>query len=89
MTNEVVLTQSTFSDEGTVGFGVVYIVDTDSAAPQVRLATVDFSTNAESTINVRPGEMFQVAGETWQLAEVRKPAEPGWAVVLRRVSPPG
>jgi Family of unknown function (DUF6406) len=89
MTDEIVLTQSRFTDEGTVGFGVVYIMDADSPAPQVQLATVDFSTNSESTINVRCGDTFQVAGETWQLSEVRKPAEPDWAVVLRRVSTAG
>lgn len=85
MLDEVTLTQSAFADLDTVGFGVAYVLDRDTAAPRVGLATVDFATDAEGTIEVRPGEPFQVAGEIWQVAEVRDPTEPDWAVVLRRV----
>lgn len=85
MIDDVVLTQSAFADLDTVGFGVAYVLDRDTAVPRVGLATVDFSTNAENTVELRPGEAFQIAGETWQLTEVRKPTEPDWAVVLRRV----
>jgi hypothetical protein len=85
MLDEVILGQSGFADLDSVGFGVAYLLDRDSAAPRVGLATVDFATSAEDTVEIRPGDIFQVAGETWQLAEVRKPAEPDWAVILRRV----
>lgn len=85
MLDEITLTQSAFADLDTVGFGVAYVLDRDTAAPRVGLATVDFATDAEGTIEVRPGEAFEVAGETWQVAEVRDPTEPDWAVVLRRV----
>lgn len=88
MINEVTLTQSAFADLDTVGFGVAYVLGRDTPAPRVGLATVDFSTQAEDTIEVRPGESFQVAGETWQVTEVRKPTEPDWAVVLRRAGVP-
>jgi hypothetical protein len=82
--DEVVLRQSEFADADTVGFGVAYLRDRDSV-PRVGLATVDFATKAEDTVAVQPGESFQVAGELWQLTEVRKPAERDWQVVLRRV----
>lgn len=85
MMDEVTLTQSAFADLDTVGFGVAYVLDRDTAVPLVGLATVDFATDAEGTIEVRPGQAFQVAGETWQVAEVRKPTEPDWEVVLRHV----
>lgn len=84
MINEVALTQSAFADLDTVGFGVAYILDRDTV-PRVGLATVDFATNAEARIEVRPGESFQIAGEVWQVAEVHQATQPDWAVVLRRV----
>jgi hypothetical protein len=80
----VVLRQSEFADAGSAGFGVAYIRDRDRT-PQVGLAIVDFATKAEDTVAVRPGESFGVAGEVWQLAEVRNPAQRDWEVVLRRV----
>jgi hypothetical protein len=85
MLNEVVLTQSTFADLDTVGFGVAYIADPETV-PRVGLATVDFSTDAEDRVELRPGESFQIAGEVWQLAEVRDATQPDWAVLLRRIS---
>ena len=80
---DVVLTQSAFADLDSVGFGVAYITDRDTA-PLVGLATVDFATDAEDTIEVRPGQSFRIAGQIWQLVEVRKPTRPDWAVVLRQ-----
>jgi hypothetical protein len=81
---DAVLTQSAFADLDSVGFGVAYILDRDTA-PIVGLATVDFATGAEDTIEVRPGQTFWIAGQTWQLAEVRQPTRPDWVVVLRRL----
>jgi hypothetical protein len=83
--DEVILGQSGFADLDTVGFGVAYVLERDSAAPRVGLATVDLATSAEDTVEIQPGDTFQVGGETWQLAEFRKPAEPDWSIVLRRV----
>jgi hypothetical protein len=84
MIDEVELRQSSFADLDSVGFAVAYILDPDTT-PRVGLATVDFSTRAEERIELRPGESFQIAGQTWQVAEVRKPAAPDWTVVLRRL----
>jgi hypothetical protein len=84
MLNEIHLMQSTFADLDTVGFGVAYMTDRETV-PRVGLATVDFSTQAEGRVELRPGESVEVGGEVWQLAEVRNPTEPDWAVVLRRV----
>lgn len=82
--DDVVLTQSAFVDLDSVGFGVAYIRDRDSA-PVVGLATVDFTADAEDTIELVPGQRFPIAGQTWMLAEVRRPTQPGWAVILRQL----
>jgi hypothetical protein len=84
MLNEIRLSQSTFTELDTVGFGVVDILDT-GAVPVVVLAAVDCATNAERTVELRPGESVEIAGEVWQLAEIRDPAEEDWTVVLRQV----
>jgi hypothetical protein len=83
--NEIVLRQSDFEDCDTAGFGVSHIRDRDTV-PVVSLATVDFSNDAEGTVELRAGESFQIAGETWQLTEVRSPATRDWAVFLRRTA---
>ena len=85
MRNEIRLTHSAFAELVTVGFGVIDILDTTSSDPVVVLATVDCATDAENTAELRPGESVEVAGEVWQLAEVRNPTEEDWEVVLRRI----
>ena len=85
MLNEIDLTWSESAELGTVGFTVAYLLDRETV-PRVGLVTIDFSRNAEERIELRPGDSFQVGGETWQLAEVRNPTEKDWAVVLRRVN---
>lgn len=82
--DDIELTQSAFAREGSVGFGVAYLLDL-ATSPRVGLATVDFTTNEEGTVELRSGETFQVSGEMWQLTEVRDPTEPDWVVVLRRI----
>jgi Family of unknown function (DUF6406) len=84
MLDVVELRQSSFADLDTVGFGVAYIRDR-AAEPRVGLATVDFTTDAEDEIEVGQGDSFEVAGEVWRVADVRRPTEPDWVVVLRRV----
>jgi hypothetical protein len=82
--DEVVLTQSVFVDRDSVGFAVAYIKDRDTI-PVVGLATVDFGTDDEDRVELGVGQPFQIAGQTWQITEIRNPTDPDWAVVLRRI----
>jgi hypothetical protein len=84
MIGKVVLTQSTFEVEGPVGFAVAYLKDRDTV-PVVGLATVDFGTDDEGRVELRAGEPFQVAGQVWQISEIRNPNNPDWVVVLQRI----
>jgi len=84
MTEELEMRPSEFADLDSVGFGIMYIKDRE-AVPSVAVATVDFATDEEATHEVQPGQPFRVAGQTWQVAEVRYPPDAEWVVVLRRV----
>jgi hypothetical protein len=47
---------------------------------------VDLATDDEAEHDVHRGEPFDVAGQTWQVTEIRRPALVEWEVVLSRVS---
>jgi Family of unknown function (DUF6406) len=84
MTGQVRLTQSTFKRDGPAGFAVAYLKDRGTV-PVVGLATVDFGTDDEDRVELRAGEPFQVAGQMWQISEIRNPTTPDWVVVLQRI----
>jgi hypothetical protein len=84
MIRDALLTQSAFVVRGPVGFAVAYLKDRDTV-PVVGLATVDFGSDEEDRVELRAGEPFQVAGQVWQISEIRNPAADDWVVLLQRI----
>jgi hypothetical protein len=80
---KIELRPSHFVDADQVGFGIAYIRN-PSKGPTVGVATVDYSTGAENTVEVRPREPFQVGGQTWQVTRIRNASSDDWTIVLRR-----
>jgi Family of unknown function (DUF6406) len=86
---------SQFVETDSIGFGVAFITHRDTV-PLVSVIAVDLDTDEESRRDVHPGQPFQVAGQTWQVASFRAPPAAGaqdasgylddeWEVVLRRI----
>lgn len=84
MIDEIRIRPSQAPNIGTAKFGVLSLKD-DEAVPTVGLVTLDTATNEKAEHKVRPGQSFRVAGQTWQVAEVRYPVNARWEVVLRRL----
>jgi hypothetical protein len=82
-----------FVETGSLGFGIAFITHRDTV-PLVSVIAVDLATDQETRHDVHPGEPFQAAGQTWQVASFREgsaaseqPAsdlDDEWEVVLRR-----
>lgn len=85
MADEVVVQGTGFAESGPVGFGIAYI-DDQGTDPLIRVVAVDLATDDEAEHDVHRGEPFDVAGQTWQVTAIRRPALVEWEVVLRRVS---
>lgn len=85
MADEIVVQGTGFSERWPVGFGIAYIEEhVDN--PLIRVAAVDLATGDEGSHDVHRGEPFEVAGQTWEVAEIRHPVLVEWEVVLRRVA---
>lgn len=83
--DEILLHGTAFTESGPVGFGIAYVKNRDTD-PLVGIVAVDTATGDEARYKVRRGEPFQVAGQTWHVAEVRYPPGVRREVVLRRVA---
>lgn len=76
---------SGFAQRWPIGFGIGHVEDRDTD-PLIRVGAVDLQTGDEAWHDVHRGEPFEVAGQTWQVAEVRHGPGRKREVVLRRVS---
>jgi hypothetical protein len=83
--DEIVVQGTGFAERWPVGFGIAYI-DDHGTDPLIRVASVDLTTGDEASHDVHRGEPIEVAGQTWQVAEIRHPVLVEWEVVLRRVA---
>jgi Family of unknown function (DUF6406) len=83
--DEIVLQGTGFHREWPVGFGIGGVDERDPE-PLIRVAAVDLATGEEAWHDVHRGEPFEVAGQTWQVAEVRYGFAMAREVVLRRVA---
>lgn len=85
MADEILLHGTAFAERGSVGFGIAYVKNRDDD-PLVGVVAVDIATGEEARHKVRCGELFKVAGQTWQVVEVRYPPGVKREVLLRRVA---
>jgi hypothetical protein len=46
------------------------------ATAEAGSAAIDFGTEAEGKVQLHIGEPFQVAGQVWQISEIRNPTDP-------------
>lgn len=85
MADEIVVQGTGFARRWPVGFGIGGI-DERGADPLIRVAATDLATGDEAWHDVHRGEPFEVAGQTWQVAEIRHPVLVEYEIVLRRVA---
>lgn len=85
MVDEIVIQGTGFARKWPVGLGIGGVADSDTG-PLIRVGAVDLGTGAEAWHDVRRGESFEVAGQRWEVAEVRYGPGMEQEVVLRRVS---
>lgn len=74
-----------FARSWPAGLGIGGVADSD-AGPLIRVGAVGLATGDEAWHDVRRGEPFEVAGQRWEVAEVRHGPGMEQEVVLRRVS---
>lgn len=82
---EVVLRHGRVANWGAARLAVWRVVAPSNAPrqPEVVLLVV---TDRERKLTLRPGDAFQVGGETWKLKEVLDPEGHDYRVVLSRLS---
>ena len=85
VTDEIVVRGTGFARRWPVGFGIGYV---DEREPEILIgvAATDLTTGNEAWHDVRRGEPFEVAGQTWEVAEVRYGFGMKREVVLRRTA---
>jgi len=85
MADEIVVRGSGFARRWPVGFGIGYVEEKETD-PLIRVGAVDLATGDEAWHDVHRGEPFDVAGQTWQVSEIRHPVLVEYEIVLRRVA---
>jgi Family of unknown function (DUF6406) len=83
MIDQIKIRGCEFPDIRPAQFGVLHLGPRE-AVPTVSLLTVDTATDDETVHEVRPGQPFHVAGQTWQVTEVPYLVDAEREVVLRR-----